>query len=131
MTMEEQQKYEYNTLRLLHHEPLDLTRPPKCKTLVFTGEYDVFTRPQHCRAIASSIPGSAFTTIKNADHLFHIEQHAVVSDLLLSFSQDASLQNINGINCIETFKTSSCSSGRSQIKSGEGGVHSLSLLAAA
>jgi hypothetical protein len=94
-------KYTSNTLRLLHHEPPDLRQPPNCKTFIFTGEFDCFTRPEYCREIANSFPLCYFTTIKNADHLFHLEQFSATAHLLYTFTQGLSVISSEDINEIE------------------------------
>lgn len=79
-------QYAANTRRLLEHPPLDLrhaVRGPEA--LVFTGEHDCFTVPAQCREVADAFERSWFTTVRRADHLFHIEQFDVVSGLLLRF----------------------------------------------
>jgi pimeloyl-ACP methyl ester carboxylesterase len=88
MTDVELRQYASNTTRLLEHEPLDLSRSIRGpEALVFTGEHDCFTRPEHCRQVAEAFGRALFTTINRADHLFHIEQFDVVRDLLLHFMQ--------------------------------------------
>jgi pimeloyl-ACP methyl ester carboxylesterase len=78
-------RFVWNTRRLLDHAPLDLTRPPDVPTLVFTGEHDVFTRPEYCRRIADHVQGARFTTIPEADHIFHLQRFDATVDLLLRF----------------------------------------------
>lgn len=74
MTACDRTRYVQNTIRLLDHAPLDLRSAPPVPALVFTGEHDVYTRPDHCREIAAAFDDAIFTTIKEADHLFHIER---------------------------------------------------------
>jgi len=100
MSKDDQTKYLFNTLRLLVKSPLDLSRPPQCPTLVFTGEHDTFTRPEDCLEIAQSIPCSYFTTIKEADHLFHMEQPGVTCHLSYSFIREQEIDGICGINSL-------------------------------
>ena len=100
MSKDDQTKYLFNTLRLLVKSPLDVSRPPKCPTLVFTGEHDRFTRPEDCLEIAQSIPCSYFTTIKEADHLFHMEQPAVTCHLSYSFIREQEIDGVCGINSL-------------------------------
>ena len=103
MTNDALEKYIMNTKRLLSYESLDLSNSPNVKTLIFTGEYDVFTLPEYCREIAASLSDSIFTSIKNADHLFHIEQFNTTLELLLRFVKGLPLENIEGCNNIEYF----------------------------
>jgi pimeloyl-ACP methyl ester carboxylesterase len=86
MSGTELRQYAFNTARLLQHAPLDLTNPVGgAEALVFTGEHDCFTRPEHCREVAEAFESASFTTVLRADHLFHVEQFNVVSGLLLRF----------------------------------------------
>lgn len=87
MNREDRHRYILNTRRLLLHDPLDLDRPPEVPTLVFTGEHDVFTTPDACYEVAMRIPDAYFTTILEADHLFHVERFDVTAELLLRFQQ--------------------------------------------
>ncbi len=74
MSAAEGHRYMNNTMRLLTHAPLNLESAPPVRALVFTGEHDVYTRPEHCREIAEAFDEATFTTITRADHLFHIER---------------------------------------------------------
>lgn len=96
-------KYIENTLRLLHHEPLDTGGYPGVRTLVFTGEYDVYTSPGYCREIAASMPDSVFTTIKNADHMFSIQRFDVLIKMILDFFSQSPCYSVEGCNEYELF----------------------------
>jgi pimeloyl-ACP methyl ester carboxylesterase len=93
----EKQRYVHGTRRLLCHPPLDLSCPPPVRTLVFTGEHDVYTRPEYCREIASAFSDSTSTTILNADHLFHIERFAETLELLSTFLNDRPVTAVAGV----------------------------------
>ncbi|WP_216904795.1 alpha/beta fold hydrolase [Synechococcus sp. CCY 9618] len=101
MNAADREKYVINTKRLLNHGRIDLTNPPNVRTLVFTGEHDCFTRPDFCREIASAFPLATFTTIQQADHLFHIEQFDTTAELLFRFSYNESINDIPMLNNIE------------------------------
>lgn len=75
------ERYIANTLRLFLHTPLNTDHSPDVPTLVFTGEHDTFTKPLYCKEIANSFPRAAFTTIKGADHLCHMEAFDWVAQL--------------------------------------------------
>lgn len=94
-------KYVSNAQRLLRHMPADLNGAPNVRVLVFTGEHDGFTRSDHCRKIAASFPSSVFTTIQDADHLFHIERFDTTAALLEQFVNEAPLEGIPSVNAIE------------------------------
>jgi pimeloyl-ACP methyl ester carboxylesterase len=96
-------RYKYNTYRLLKHRFFDLRRPPTVPTLVFTGEHDTFTKPHLNRNIATHLPGSKFTTVLEADHMFHLEQFDTTSELFYRFSQNLSIDNLSGITPVESF----------------------------
>jgi pimeloyl-ACP methyl ester carboxylesterase len=98
------EKYVGNTLRLFKHTPLNIDDSPDVPTLVLTGEHDIFTKPEYCREIASSFKNAAYTTIKNADHLCHMEQFDVVVELIDRFFSDKTLEDVPGCNGIEHFK---------------------------
>ncbi len=97
MTADETRKYMFNTHRVLSDKPVDLDAPPQCPTLVFTGEYDSFTTPADCMEIANAISCSYFTTIKNADHLFHIQQPSVVNRIFYDFLLKGRLSSKDGL----------------------------------
>jgi pimeloyl-ACP methyl ester carboxylesterase len=94
-------QYAANTQRLLDHEPLDLNLPISGpEGLVFTGEHDVFTTPDHCQDIAGAFDRAWLTTIQRADHLFHIEQFDTVVELLLRFMRGRVQEGIAGCNAL-------------------------------
>lgn len=111
LPQEDRLRYEYNTFRLLLHPCFDLKRPPAVPALVFTGEHDTFTKPHLSRRIAAHLPESLFTTVLEADHMFHLEQFATTSELFYRFSQGQSVEGVPGISPVEKFPvkfTNSC-----------------------
>lgn len=80
-------RYATNTRRLLESPDLDTDVPPEQPGLVFTGEFDVFTTPRHCKQIADAMPRSQYALIPEADHLFHIEQFEKTLQLLIDFGE--------------------------------------------
>jgi pimeloyl-ACP methyl ester carboxylesterase len=95
------EKYIANTLRLFRHTPLNIEASPDVPTLITTGEYDIFTKPEYCKEIAQTFKNALFTTIKNADHLCHMEKFHTVIDLIDKFFADEALDQIPGCNNIE------------------------------
>jgi pimeloyl-ACP methyl ester carboxylesterase len=85
MSSDDHLRYVHNTMRLLDHEPLDLSDGPQVPALVFTGEHDVYTTPADCRTVASAFEESTFKTIPAADHLFHLERFDATLALLDGF----------------------------------------------
>ncbi len=103
MNEDHKKKFIENTTRLLVQPPLDISGTMNTKSLIVTGEYDVYTKPGYCREIAQSIRNSVFLTVKNADHLFHLEQYPVTVEVIQSFIRDASMESIEGINKVEYY----------------------------
>ena len=101
LSAQEKHHYIVNTKRLLTLKPLDLSIKPEVPTLVFTGEFDPFTKPEYCRDIAKSFQRAMFTTIKGADHLFHMEQFETT--LMLFYKFFMPLDGVEGIHQIEVF----------------------------
>ena len=97
------EKYELNHLRLINHPPLDLTTPPDVPTLVFTGEHDTCTPRHHCLELAEALSKGIYTTIQNADHLFHLEQFLTVVGLAADFFLELPLDALEGCTPIEYF----------------------------
>jgi len=95
MNADDLAKYVANSRRLLETAPLDLASAPTAESLIFTGEYDVFTTPEDCLEVACAIEGAAFTTVSQADHLFHIQQYEATEELLLAFGRGA-LDEVKG-----------------------------------
>jgi pimeloyl-ACP methyl ester carboxylesterase len=108
MTPADRIRYVENTARLLEHPPLDLSQPPAAPALVFTGEHDVYTRPEYCREIAMALPDSWFTLIERADHLFHIQRFDVTLALVDGFWSDRDLAAIAGTTGHERFGGARC-----------------------
>lgn len=88
MEKHEQQCCIHNTRRLLYHPPLDLDNPPQVPVLVFTGEHDPYSKPEHCRKVAEAFDDGVFAAIPGADHLFHIERIDETLALLDAFYQE-------------------------------------------
>jgi pimeloyl-ACP methyl ester carboxylesterase len=103
LSEEDKLRYKYNTYRLLQHRFFDLQHPPTVPVLVFTGEHDTFTKPHLCRGIAEKIPGAIFTTVLEADHMFHLEQFGVTSELFYRFPHGLPLDGLAGISTVENF----------------------------
>lgn len=88
--LDESQKIKYieSTLRLLEGISIDISPLKGVKVLVETGEYDTYTSPRYCEEVAGTIEGATFITLKNADHLFHLEQFEASVEILRNFLKD-------------------------------------------
>ena len=104
MPGQQRAKYLANAQRLMRHLPLDLSAAPNVRVLVFTGEHDQFTTSEYCRSIASAFPAALFTTIQDADHLFHIERFDATAKLVEQFINDEPLEGIPETNAIEVLR---------------------------
>lgn len=80
-------KYAANTERLLTAPPLDVSATiVGPEVLAFTGEHDVFTPPAENRRVAAAFARAWFTTVRFADHLFHLQRAETVASLLVRFA---------------------------------------------
>ena len=104
-------KYVSNAQRLLRHS-MDLNEAPNVRVLVFTGEHDEFTHSNDCREIAMAFPSAVFTTIQDADHLFHIERFDTTAALLDQFINEEPLEGIPATNAIEVLSRGNGKPGR-------------------
>ena len=91
---EEIDKYGANTRRLLNLPMVDTSSPPAQPTLVTTGEFDTFTTPAMCRELAATCADSRFTTIRNADHMVHLQRSTEIVDLMLRFFADRQIAEL-------------------------------------
>jgi hypothetical protein len=99
----EKEKYIHNVHHLLTHTEIEVESFYEIKKLVVTGEYDILTEPQSGREIASKFSNCIFTTIKNADHLFHLEQLETTLALIKRFFREEPLESLPGINRVEYY----------------------------
>ena len=103
LSYDESEKYIINANHLLKHPEINVALSPKIKKLVITGEYDILSELNEVRNVASKLTNCRFTTIKNADHLFHLEQLEVTLNLIREFFRDRPLETVHGINPIECY----------------------------
>lgn len=71
--------------------------------LVFTGEFDVLTPPRACREFAATLARSTFATIRQADHMAHLERTDEVADLVRRFITDQPLDGLPYLTSLEHF----------------------------
>ena len=87
-------RYATNTRRLLESPDLDTGFPPEQSGLVFTGEFDVFTTPRHCKQIADAMPRSHYILVLDADRLFYIKQFEKTLQVLNDFAKMRSGESV-------------------------------------
>ena len=85
LTEEEAEQTYTNTWRLLHQQMIDTTCAPVAPVLVTTGEYDSFTTPALCRAMAAACGESWFAEVAGADHMLFLERTVELVDLSTRF----------------------------------------------
>jgi pimeloyl-ACP methyl ester carboxylesterase len=74
--------------------------------LVLTGEFDTLTPPAACREFAARFSRSTFATIRQADHMAHLERIDEVADLVLRFVTDQPLDGLPYLTSLEHFPES-------------------------
>ena len=104
ISSEQKQKFLSNSKRVLQTQSLEIGSLNNTETLVFTGEYDDFTSITDCREFARGIGNSGFLTIDQADHLFHLQQFDVLTDILENFGYGKDINAISGCSNYEYFQ---------------------------
>jgi pimeloyl-ACP methyl ester carboxylesterase len=94
-------QYVANSRRLLLQESLDLADAPRVPALVCTGEFDIFTKPEYGREVAMAFEESYFTTLKEADHLCHVERFDALAEICWRFFSGQPVEGSAGCNAIE------------------------------
>lgn len=94
------QQFIINSKRLLNFEGFSFPKKISSPALVFTGEYDPFTKPELCWEIAKEFSNCLYTTIKNADHMVHLETFETCLALFNNFFYEKNLEDVPGINAI-------------------------------
>lgn len=77
-----------HNVRLVNHEWYRPEPLPELPVLVLTGEHDILTTPRMGREVAARLPGARFTTLREADHLLHLERMAEFTEVLARFCTD-------------------------------------------
>ncbi|MEU5257170.1 alpha/beta fold hydrolase [Streptomyces longwoodensis] len=73
---------------------------PAAPTLVYTGEHDHLTTPAQGLRLAREL-GAPFATLRDADHMFPLEQVAAHVDLIRSFCGDHPLTGLPYLGALE------------------------------
>lgn len=85
LTARRQTNYIENSQRLLNTPDMPYRHAPPIPFLIFTGEYDPYTRPEGCLDIANRLPSCTFVTIQHTDHLANLEAPDTVWQLCSRF----------------------------------------------
>ncbi|QMU76669.1 alpha/beta hydrolase [Streptacidiphilus sp. PB12-B1b] len=94
-------QYVQNTRRLLDHREQAAAAEVRVPVLVATGEHDPLTTPGLNREAAEGCADAHFTTIRDADHLVHLERPAEVVDLVARFLTGQSLDGLDYCHPVE------------------------------
>jgi len=94
-------QYVENTHRLLNHRERGAGEQVRVPVLVATGEHDPLTTPDLNREAATGCPDARFTTIRDADHLVHLERPTEVVDLVSRFLTGQSLDALGYCHAVE------------------------------
>jgi pimeloyl-ACP methyl ester carboxylesterase len=87
--------------RLMSHDWYRDEPVPAVPSLVCTGEHDTLCTPAMGREVAAALPATAFTTIKEADHLAPVERMAEFCDLITRFCTRRPLTGLPYTNPVE------------------------------
>lgn len=68
------EQFMHNTQRILDHGNMSLKSLPDIRTLVSTGEHDIFVPPAANKVIANAMPRGNYVSIPGADHMIHVIQ---------------------------------------------------------
>ncbi len=101
MTADDLGKYRDNSLRLLTHSALPGGTAVRAPALVVTGEHDPLSTPALGREAAARLADARFTTLRDADHLVHLECPAELVDLLIRFYSGDSLDGLEYCRPVE------------------------------
>ncbi|WP_055586469.1 alpha/beta fold hydrolase [Streptacidiphilus griseoplanus] len=92
-----------HNIRLVNHEwyrPEPLSGLP---VLVVTGEHDILTTPRMGREVAACLPGARFTTVREADHLVHLERMGEFTEVLARFCTDRPVDGLPWCTPLESW----------------------------
>jgi len=102
MTLSEEDKGRYyaNTSRLLKLNGLGKLKP-QCETLVLAGEFDNFTTPSECLAVANMCEKSIVGILRNCDHLAPFVRKELMINTYKSFALEGKIYEGEGISLYE------------------------------
>ena len=101
MTGREIEQFRVNSQRLLVHRKLDMSRPLRPRTLVFTGEHDTVTMPACCREVAATGVETYCTVVHGGDHLVPLEQLGACVNLVEMFLGGGPIEDVSGCASLE------------------------------
>lgn len=90
-------RYRSNTQRLLDLHGLE-GDAPKCETLVIAGEYDNFTTPTECLAVANKCVNNTVAVLRNCDHLAPFVKKALMIKTYRDFALEGKVEESEGLS---------------------------------
>lgn len=97
LSEEDKERYRSNTQRLLDLHGLE-GEAPQCETLVIAGEYDNFTTPTECLAVANQCSKSQVAILRNCDHLAPFVKKSLMIQTYLDFALKGTVREDEGIS---------------------------------
>ncbi len=104
LTEKEKIHFINGSIRLFNSELL-ANQISDVKTLIFTGEHDVFTPPESCLKVAKLFHRCYFTTIKNTDHLNHLENFNGAFRIVEEFFSTDEIKKAPHLNSIQLLQS--------------------------
>ncbi|MCF8058725.1 MAG: alpha/beta hydrolase [Bacteriovoracaceae bacterium] len=90
-------RYRSNTQRLLDLDGL-VGESPTCETLVIAGEYDNFTTPSECLAVANRCTNVLVAVLRDCDHLAPFVKKELMINTYKEFALDGKIYQSEGIH---------------------------------
>lgn len=90
-------RYRSNTQRLLDLHGLE-GPAPVCETLVLAGEYDNFTTPSECLAVANKCKNSIVGVLRNCDHLAPFVKKTLMIKTYRDFALEGKVEESEGLS---------------------------------
>lgn len=101
-------KYRANTMRLFRGELINLESSPPQPTLVVTGEHDRLTPPAEGRLTAQSCQQAWFTSIKDCNHMLHLQRTTDFAELIRRFVTQTASQLDASSPAPQSFQSMEC-----------------------
>ncbi|MFF4650339.1 alpha/beta fold hydrolase [Streptomyces sp. NPDC001380] len=92
-----------HNVRLVNHEWYRPEPLPPLPVLVLTGEHDILTTPRMGREVAARLPGARFTTVREADHLVHLERMEEFTEVIARFCTDRPVDGLPWCTPLESW----------------------------
>ncbi len=97
LSEEDKARYYANTSRLLRLDGLG-ELSPQCETLVLAGEFDNFTTPSECLAVANMCEKPTVGILRNCDHLAPFVKKELMINTYKSFALEGKIIESEGIS---------------------------------